>query len=444
MNPKSVIVFVYVLLFCILFVESKADIGQFYFAPINPNVELRTFHFSGALAYLSQVAHYSPGICYTIYDYMTNYKSIRLDESSVSGIDFFSNEACADTPSITYDRVDINYKYEGSTYKSFKACGSVEPEYFPVLTLNFSKTNNMKQSFFLKKGEGEGIKLEYEHGTCNDLFKNSTHFTQITLDDKTKTRCVEFYRNVFCIGNEDAIYTNNSKIFTTVDLTLYRSFKSCKFIEESHPETPIEFMNIFDSLSDRVISQHLQGRSLRHNSEFEFWALFIFYTRGINGVCNGLIPLYNTAPTGFISWEFLLPTFYRGIRIGEGYEIALNIVINTISDFELSPSSSSFYIRLYELALDVVQHRTTQMNPYSPFHQHVCTNSNRDCGSYLRHELILSLWTVISDIMYRLRYRLNRRDDLVTSDYVVKEFEKIKTLNLCNKNLHYDSKTSLN
>ncbi|XP_050053074.1 uncharacterized protein LOC114131532 isoform X2 [Aphis gossypii] len=404
MNPKSVIVFVYVLLFCILFVESKADIGQFYFAPINPNVELRTFHFSGALAYLSQVAHYSPGICYTIYDYMTNYKSIRLDESSVSGIDFFSNEACADTPSITYDRVDINYKYEGSTYKSFKACGSVEPEYFPVLTLNFSKTNNMKQSFFLKKGEGEGIKLEYEHGTCNDLFKNSTHFTQITLDDKTKTRCVEFYRNVFCIGNEDAIYTNNSKIFTTVDLTLYRSFKSCKFIEESHPETPIEFMNIFDSLSDRVISQHLQGRSLRHNSEFEFWALFIFYTRGINGVCNGLIPLYNTAPTGFISWEFLLPTFYR----------------------------------------DVVQHRTTQMNPYSPFHQHVCTNSNRDCGSYLRHELILSLWTVISDIMYRLRYRLNRRDDLVTSDYVVKEFEKIKTLNLCNKNLHYDSKTSLN
>jgi len=89
--------------------------------------------------------------------------------------------------------VDIDYRYEGLTYKSFKACGLVEPEYFPVLTLNFSKTNNMKHSFFLKKREGEGIKLEYEHGTCNDLPKNSTRFTQITLDDKTMTRCVDFY-----------------------------------------------------------------------------------------------------------------------------------------------------------------------------------------------------------------------------------------------------------
>jgi len=426
-----------------LFVES-IDIGKFYFDPINHNVELRTFYFGGALAYRSQVTRYSPGICYKIYDYMKNYKLITLDKTSVSGIDFFSNEVCADTPSITYDRVDIDYRYEGLIYKSFKACGPVEPEYFPVLTLNFSKINNMKQSFFLKKGEGEGIKLVYEHGTCNDLPKNSTHFTQITFDDKTKTRCVEFYRNVMCNGNEDAIYTNNSKIFTTIDLTLYKSFKSCEFIEELHPEIPIEFKNIFDSLSERVVSQNLQGRSLHHNSEFEFWALFIFYTRGMNGVCNGLIPLYNTAPSGFISWEFLLPTFYRGIRIGEGYEIALNIVINTISDFELSPRSTSFYIHLYELALDVVQHRTTQMNQYTPFHQHVCTNSNRDCGSYLRHELILSLWTVISNIMHRLRYRLNSRDDLVTRDYVVKEFEKIKTFNLCNKKLQYDSKTSLN
>lgn len=89
--------------------------------------------------------------------------------------------------------MDIDYRYEGLTYKSFKACELVEPEYFPVLTLNFSKTNNMKHSFFLKKREGEGIKLEYEHGTCNDLPKNSTHFTQITLDDKTMTRCVDFY-----------------------------------------------------------------------------------------------------------------------------------------------------------------------------------------------------------------------------------------------------------
>lgn len=442
MNPKSVTVFVCVLLFCILFVES---IDIFYYGPINHNIALRNFYFGGALDYRSQVTRYSPGICYKMYDYMKNFKIIRLDESSVSGIDFFSNEACADTPSITYNSVGIDYRYEGLTYKSFKACGPVEPEYFPVLTLNSSKTNNMKQSFFLKKGEGEGIKLEYEHGTCNDLPKNITHFIQIILDDKTKTRCVEFYSNVFCIGNEDAIYTNQSQGCTVIDLTLYRSFKSCEFIEELHPEIPIEFKNIFDSLSERrVVSQNLQGRSLHHNSEFEFWALFIFYTRGMNGVCNGLIPLYNTAPSGFISWEFLLPTFYRGIRIGEGYEMALNIVINTISDFELSPRSTSFYIRLYELASDVVQHRTTQMNQYTPFHQHVCVNSNRDCGSYVRHELILSLWTVISNIMHRLRYRLNSRDDLATSDYIVKEFEKIKTFNLCNKKLQYDSKISLN
>lgn len=46
--------------------------------------------------------------------------------------------------------------------------------------------------------------------------------------------------------------------------------------------------------------------------------------------------------------------------------------------------------------------------------------------------------------MHRHRYRLNSRDDLATSDYVVKEFdEKIKTFNLFNKNVQYDSKISL-
>jgi len=68
--------------------------------------------------------------------------------------------------------------------------------------------------------------------------------------------------------------------------------------------------------------------------------------------------------------------------------MALNIVINTIIDFELSPRSTSFYICLYELALDVVQHRTTQMNFINMYVQivieivgHICdTNLSFHCG----------------------------------------------------------------